>query len=89
MEKPYAAKIAESPLEETSKIVQEGLNYYANKISDVIGECYGVDNTLVLATLKIVSTAFEQKLSGKERKVVQNIIDNVACFTIDQSKTGQ
>ena len=57
MEKPYAARIAEQPLEETSKIVQEGLNYYANKISDVIGECYGADNTLVLAALKIVSTS--------------------------------
>lgn len=87
MEKPYAVKIAERPLEETCKIAQEGLNYYANKISSVLGECYNVGNTLVLAALKIVSTGFEQQLSEKEREVAQSIIDNTACFAISRSKT--
>lgn len=38
MEKPYAARIAERPAEETGKIIQEGLNYYANKINSVLEE---------------------------------------------------
>lgn len=78
MERSYLKEALESDNLEAG--IQAGLDYYVNQFQDVINGTFVADRSLIVATMKILTLAIEQKMDADEKRMAQHIINQCICF---------
>lgn len=85
MSKSYLKEALEA--DNTAIGIQDGLNYYGRRFQSIINSTPVADGVLIVATMKILALAMEQKMDEDDKELMQHIINQSIC--VDMSKAEQ
>lgn len=63
--------------------IQDGLNHYSRRFQSIINTTPVVDGVLLVATMKILALAMEQKMDEDEKRIMQHIINQAICVDMN------
>jgi hypothetical protein len=86
MERSYLKEALESDNLEAG--IQAGLDYYAGQFQSVINGTFVADRLLIVATMKILALAIEQKMDEGEKRMMQRLINQCICFDTSKMEEG-
>lgn len=69
--------------EKAGVVIEEALNYYTGLFTEVINGHECIDNSFIVASLKIVLNEIEKQQHLAEKALVKHIMERIEAFTID------
>jgi hypothetical protein len=78
MSKSYLKEALEA--DNTAIGIQDGLNHYVRRLQSIINSTPVLDGALIVAAMKILALAMEQKMDEDEKELIQHLINHCICF---------